>query len=165
MEDSAMTFWIFLEFRWVWDFLRELHCFNETRMGDRTKSWMLIEYERKILERMKSRKVAVVESEKILPSPIHRKLQDWRLRKTKNYKIEGWENATNRFVFFFKQSVTFSFRCIRKLYLFCFCRWLQNHTRTTFFFRSSLSAMAEIRSPLGRGCCLKGNLASKIIFL
>ena len=33
-----------------------------------------------------------------------------------------------------------------------FCRWLQNHTRTTFFFKSSLSAIWAIRSPLGR-CC------------
>lgn len=35
---------------------------------------------------------------------------------------------------------------------FCFWRWLQNQTRTTFFFRSSFSAMAAIFSPDGRGC-------------
>ena len=38
---------------------------------------------------------------------------------------------------------------------FCFCRWLQNHTRTTFFFRSSFSAIAAIFSPDGRGCTAK----------
>lgn len=38
---------------------------------------------------------------------------------------------------------------------FCFWRWLQNHTRTTFFFRSSFSAMAAIFSPDGRGCTAK----------
>ena len=32
---------------------------------------------------------------------------------------------------------------------FCFWRWLQNHTRTTFFFRSSFSAIAAIFSELG----------------
>ena len=34
---------------------------------------------------------------------------------------------------------------------FCFCRWLQNHTRTTFFLRSSFFAMAAILSEDGRG--------------
>lgn len=38
---------------------------------------------------------------------------------------------------------------------FCFCRWLQNHTRTTFFFRSSFSAMAAIFSEEGRGWMAK----------
>uniref|UniRef100_A0A182JBT6 Uncharacterized protein n=1 Tax=Anopheles atroparvus TaxID=41427 RepID=A0A182JBT6_ANOAO len=34
---------------------------------------------------------------------------------------------------------------------FCFWRWLQNQTRTTFFFKSSFSAMAAIFSPEGLG--------------
>ncbi|TNN89536.1 hypothetical protein EYF80_000139 [Liparis tanakae] len=34
---------------------------------------------------------------------------------------------------------------------FCFCRWLQNQTRTTFFLRSSFSAIAAIFSEEGRG--------------
>lgn len=38
---------------------------------------------------------------------------------------------------------------------FCFCRWLQNQTRTTFFFRSSFSAMAAIFSPDGLGWTAK----------
>ncbi|TGZ57983.1 Uncharacterized protein DBV15_09223 [Temnothorax longispinosus] len=38
---------------------------------------------------------------------------------------------------------------------FCFCRWLQNQTRTTFFFRSSFSAIAAIFSPDGRGWTAK----------
>lgn len=38
---------------------------------------------------------------------------------------------------------------------FCFCRWLQNHTRTTFFFRSSFSAIAAIFSPDGLGWTAK----------
>ena len=38
---------------------------------------------------------------------------------------------------------------------FCFCLWLQNQTRTTFFLRSSFSAMAAIFSPDGLGCKLK----------
>lgn len=39
--------------------------------------------------------------------------------------------------------------------LFCFCLWLQNHTRTTFFFRSNFSAIAAIFSEDGRGCTAK----------
>ena len=39
--------------------------------------------------------------------------------------------------------------------LFCFCRWLQNHTRTTFFLSSSFSAIWAIFSPDGRGCTAK----------
>lgn len=42
-----------------------------------------------------------------------------------------------------------------RTYRFCFWRWLQNQTRTTFFFRSSFSAIALIRSPVGRGCWRK----------
>lgn len=38
---------------------------------------------------------------------------------------------------------------------FCFCLWLQNHTRTTFFLSSSLSAICAIFSPDGRGCTAK----------
>lgn len=38
---------------------------------------------------------------------------------------------------------------------FCFCLWLQNHTLTTFFFKSSFSAMAAIFSPDGRGWTAK----------
>lgn len=34
---------------------------------------------------------------------------------------------------------------------FCFCLWLQNQTLTTFFLRSSFSAMAAIFSDEGRG--------------
>lgn len=34
---------------------------------------------------------------------------------------------------------------------FCFCLWLQNQTLTTFFLRSSFSAMAAIFSEEGRG--------------
>lgn len=45
--------------------------------------------------------------------------------------------------------------CAENFILFCFCRWLQNHTRTTFFFKSSFSAMAAIFSPDGRGCTAK----------
>lgn len=45
--------------------------------------------------------------------------------------------------------------CAANFMRFCFCRWLQNQTRTTFFFRSSFSAMAAIFSPEGRGCTAK----------
>ena len=44
---------------------------------------------------------------------------------------------------------------------FCFWRWLQNHTRTTFFFRSSFSAIAAIFSELG----LKGFLCVNGIWM
>ena len=36
--------------------------------------------------------------------------------------------------------------CAANFMRFCFWRWLQNHTRTTFFFRSSFSAIAAIYS-------------------
>ena len=38
---------------------------------------------------------------------------------------------------------------------FCFCLWLQNHTRTTFFLSSSFSAIWAIFSPEGRGWTVK----------
>lgn len=38
---------------------------------------------------------------------------------------------------------------------FCFCLWLQNQTLTTFFLRSSFSAMAAIFSDEGRGWIAK----------
>lgn len=52
--------------------------------------------------------------------------------------------------------------CAANFIRFCFCRWLQNHTRTTFFFRSSFSAIAVIFSPEGRGCTAK--YASRLRF-
>lgn len=45
--------------------------------------------------------------------------------------------------------------CAANFIRFCFWRWLQNHTRTTFFLRSSFSAMAAIFSPEGRGWTAK----------
>lgn len=41
--------------------------------------------------------------------------------------------------------------CAANFIRFCFCLWLQNHTRTTFFLRSNFSAIAAIFSPDGRG--------------
>lgn len=47
-------------------------------------------------------------------------------------------------------------QCVAENFIrFCFCLWLQNQTRTTFFFRSSFSAMAAIFSEEGRGCTAK----------
>lgn len=45
--------------------------------------------------------------------------------------------------------------CAANFIRFCFCRWLQNHTRTTFFFRSNFSAIAAIFSPDGLGWTAK----------
>lgn len=45
--------------------------------------------------------------------------------------------------------------CAANFIRFCFWRWLQNHTRTTFFLRSNFSAMAAIFSPDGRGWTAK----------
>lgn len=54
-------------------------------------------------------------------------------------------------------AVLFDCQCVgaANFIRFCFCRWLQNHTRTTFFFRSSFSAMAAIFSPDGLGWTAK----------
>lgn len=45
--------------------------------------------------------------------------------------------------------------CAANFIRFCFCLWLQNQTLTTFFLRSSFSAMAAIFSPDGLGCTAK----------
>lgn len=56
----------------------------------------------------------------------------------------------------FEKSETLFFYTHAEYFMrFCFCLWLQNQTRTTFFLRSSFSAMAAIFSDEGRGWMAK----------